>query len=248
MSYKNHYPLPSKRPGVNINEIIIPYERKLTDAEELFHHERRLSRDVTLLKSQYFIIEKDLLTTFDYVYPIQSNLHVFSSKFAIIIKNACNLFELICRNIYNSIYGITDVNIYNYLSLDSLLHLNSIKVESEILESEFPKRTSNVLNPFMELQWDQNSPISKQMIPKWWHAYNRIKHDVTKFPKYATMENAIRATAAVAYIIYRIYGAGVVLGKMKWFVTVNSEKRYYNVDTEQSKLFHVPDGKIYFTY
>ena len=248
MSFKNHYPLPSEKPGININEIIIPYGRVLTDSEELFHHQRRLSRDVTLLKSQYFIIEKELLATFDYVYPIQNNLKVFSSKFTIIIKNACNLFELICRNIYNAAYGVSDVNIYNYLSLDSILHLNNIEVESEILESEFPKNTSNVLNPFNELQWDKNSPISEQMVPQWWISYNKIKHDMAEFPEYATMENAIRATAAVAYIIYKIYGAGVVLGKMTWFITVDSEKRYYFVDTEQSTLFHIPDGKAYFTY
>lgn len=245
---QRHYPFPQQNLGINIDEIIIPYGRLLTEQEELFHYRRRFSKEVALIKSQYLIIEKELISTFDYVYPIESNLHTASSKFGFIIKNACNLFELVCRRTYKDIYGVDNVNIYNYLSLDYFLHLNSLNVQCELLEGEFPKDDSNIQRPFLELNWDYTSEISHEMLPKWWTAYNHLKHNVTDFPEYATMENAIRATAAVAHVIYRIYGAGVVLGKMQWFEMVDDEKRYYCVDTEQSALFHVSDGRTYYTY
>ena len=84
MSKGNHFPIPNIKNGVDINNIIFPSSR--TDIQEEFHYNRRLSRDVQLIKSQYFIIEDELLNTFDYVFPTKTQLNVFSPKYDVHLK------------------------------------------------------------------------------------------------------------------------------------------------------------------
>ncbi|WP_312095490.1 hypothetical protein [Aminipila sp.] len=231
-----------------MNNIIKPYGRILTEDEEIFHHNRILSKEVQLLKAQYLLIEADLIDTFDFVYPINAHLNVFSPKFALIIKNACNLFEAICRRLYLDIYGTNQINIYNFLALDVYLDFNNINIECPRLESEFPKHNCNIFKPYAELQWDKASIITSDMIPKWWTAYNKIKHDFSNYTDYANLENALRSVYALASLIYKVYGAGVAVGKPQWYQMNNNEKRYYTMDTDVSRLFSNDDGRTFYTF
>lgn len=248
MSTTTHFPFPPQIHGISIDSIIKPHGRVLTDVEEEFHHDRVFSQETQLLKSQYLLIEDDLLTTFDYVYPTTAHLNVFSPKFALIIKNACNLFEIICRKIYSDIYGIGEVNIYNYLALDIFLDFNNNDIECSRLEGEFPRVTCNVLTPFHELQWNRASVITSNLIPTWWTAYNKIKHDFSDYTNYANLSNALRSVLALACLMYKVYGAGVAIGKPQWYQIVGTEKRYYTIDTSVSKLFSNSDGRIFYTF
>lgn len=242
-----HFPFPPQISGISIDNIIKPHGRVLTDEEETFHHDRILSQEVQLLKAQYLLIENDLLTTFDYVYPVTSHLNVFSPKFALIIKNACNLFEIICRRTYSDIYGIGDVNIYNYLALDIFMDFKNIEIECTRLERELPRSACNVFNPFDELQWNKSSYIINSMIPSWWNAYNKIKHNFSDYTNYANLENALRSVFALACLAYKVYGAGVTIGKPLWYQMIGNEKRYYTIDTSVSKLFSNDDGRFFYT-
>ncbi|MHC1723093.1 MAG: hypothetical protein AB9836_07825 [Aminipila sp.] len=244
----NHYPFPQQVHGISIDRIIIPKRRILTDEEEIFHHNRILSQEVQLLKAQYLLIEDDLIDTFDYVYPVESHLNVFSPKYALIIRNSCNLFEVICRKIYFDVYGVNDINIFNFLALDIFLDLKDSDIEAPRLETEFPKNNCNILNPFSELQWDQASDITSNMIPAWWNAYNKIKHDFSNYTGYANMENALRSVYALACLIYKVYGAGISVGKPQWYKIVGDEKSYYIMDVVISKLFSNDDGRDFCTF
>lgn len=248
MSFINHFPLPNQISRISIDNIIKPYGRELSDEEETFHHNRIFSHEVQLLKSQYLLIEQDLISTFDYVYPTMSHQNVFSSKFALIIKNACNLFEIICRKTYNGIYGLEDINIYNYLSLDVFLDFNNNNIECSQLESEFSSTDINILRPFHELQWDRVGPITSNMIPTLWTAYNKIKHDSADYTNYATLSNAIRSVIALAILMYKVYGAGVSVGKSMWYQMVGIEKRYFTIDTITSKLLCNDNGRFFYTF
>lgn len=48
--------------------------------------------------------------------------------------------------------------------------------------------------------------------PRWWIAYNKVKHSNEGLKDHATLTNAIAATAAVFLLIQRIYGFGVLQG------------------------------------
>lgn len=242
----SHYPFPSQKPEISLDKIIMPTCRRLTQDEEVFHHARILSKEVQLLKAQYLLIESDLIETFNYVYPTPTHLQVYSPKFALIIKNACNLFEVICRKIYNDIYGIHQkINIYHFLSLDIFLDFKkNDNIECLQLESEFPKESSNILTPFNDFLWDRKSPIRSQMIPTWWVAYNNIKHNFADYTNYANLNNALRSVFALACLIYKVYGPGVVIGKAQWYEIIHGEKCYYQIDTALSQLFYSTNGRL----
>ncbi len=239
-----HFPIPQEINPSKRDEYIFPYGRVRTDQEDLFHYNRRLSREVQILKAQYFMVEKDMLSTFDYVYPVVNHLTVYSPKYASIIKSACNLYEIVSRKLYDDLFGISDVNIYNYLSLEYLLDLRSIKIESPLLEIEFPAASTDILNPFAELQWNKASLIQNTMIPSWWNAYNDIKHGFNNYANSATLHNALRATIAVACLCYKVYGSGVTLGKILWYDTQNGKKIYYPLELKMSELLFVNDGRM----
>ena len=99
-----HYPFPEKRKGIVLDEIIYPHGREKTDAEELYWYKKIFSKEVRMLQSQYLFLERELIETFEYVYPCENHLKVYSARYAQIIKGACNLFELIAHQVYNEIY------------------------------------------------------------------------------------------------------------------------------------------------
>lgn len=213
---------------MRLEYIIKPYGRLLTEEEEEFHHQRILSQEVQIMKTQYLMVENDLINTFQYVYPTTLHLNVFSPQYASIIKNACSLFEVICRKTYLDLFEDKNVDIYNFLSLDKFLDFNQINIDCPLLQGEFEKDKSNILKPFEELEWDKSSQIQYYMVPKWWKAYNKIKHDFFDYNKYANLENSIRSVFALAILIYKIYGSGVVIGKADWYKIFDGEKRYYH--------------------
>ena len=86
------------------------------------------------------------------------------------------------------------------------------------------------------------------MIPKWWTAYNNIKHDFSNYAEYATLENALRSICAVAILIYKVYGPGVTIGKADWYEITNGQKGHYIMENSTSELFFNRDGRIIMVY
>ena len=121
-----HYPFPEKRKDIVLDEIIYPHGREKTDAEEMYWHKKLFSKEVRMLQAQYLILERELMETFEYVYPCDDHLDVYSAKYAQIIKGACNLFELIAHQIYNEIYVCDRIDILNFLTLDRFLDLKKV--------------------------------------------------------------------------------------------------------------------------
>lgn len=89
------------------------YNRTQTAEEEVFvtdlqtednvllqkFYNRKISKEVTIFKAQYFSIEDILLQSFQFVSPAKENAKTFSPKFASIIKEAANLYELVSKYI-----------------------------------------------------------------------------------------------------------------------------------------------------
>lgn len=242
-----HYPFPEKNENICLDEIIYPYGKEKTEAEELYWHRKIFSREVQMLQFQYLILEKELIATFEYVYPCDKHLEVFSPRYAHIIKGACNLFELIMHQVYTAIYKCEKIDIRNFLTLDLFIDLKNVECECISLGGNFSEEF-NIFKPYVELSWDKNSAIRDEMIPKWWTAYNKIKHSSSKYEQYANLENALRSMCGIAILFYKVYGPGVTIGKAQWYEMVDGEKGYYSLDNRISELFSNREGRIIYTH
>lgn len=211
------FPYPNRNSKYTDKEIF-SYKNKYTEFEELKkEYERKVSSETSNIKNQYLYIEEELMRSFQYVQPNKKNLTTSSVGFASIIREASNLYEILAKSVYCKYYKVNedyDLNIYNYLSLDSFLDLSNEILDSPILYAEF--NGTNILQPFKSLtSWDKNSSIKAEHIPDWWNSYNSIKHNVNGITECATLKNALLSVGAVYLLINRIYGEGVVSGVLR---------------------------------
>jgi hypothetical protein len=232
------YPFPTRNVSFTDNDCfyIAPNH---TDFDALkANYERKISIEAINLKLQYFSIERDLINSFHYVNPVLENLPTSSVKFATIIRESSNLFEQIARIIYNKLFVVTgSINIYNYLSLDRFLDFQNSKLHCPILQN-LALNKPFILNPFYEMStWDKNSEIEDVSIPKWWTAYNKIKHSPTELTDYSILENAVRSLLASYLIISKYLGPGVVSGSLEKPEKNGAEIINRHLTVEESGLF-----------
>ena len=120
------FPFPPRNPKLpNVHDIIfvrIEFMDIDTQARETVYrnaYDRASSTEAKVFESQYESIADELADSFAYVSPANDNGSTYSVKFAEIIKNAANVFELISRKLYEQFYNEKDeINIFNYLALD----------------------------------------------------------------------------------------------------------------------------------
>jgi hypothetical protein len=125
---------------------------------------------------------------FRYVNPSDENAGTFSIKFAEIILSTCNAYELLTKDLYAKFYNGDDpINILNYLALDLHLELAKRKVSHLAAIGSFPNHPE-VNQPFISVAgWDKDSPVLSNHIPRWWTAYNKVKHSNEELQSYATL-------------------------------------------------------------
>jgi hypothetical protein len=204
------------------------------------NYERKITIEAINLKLQYFSIERELINSFHYVNPVLENLSTSSVKFATIIRESSNLFEQIARIIYTRLFVIKGtINIYNYLSLDRFLDFQNSKLHCPILQNLALDKPI-LLNPFYEMSaWDKDSRIEDNLIPKWWSAYNKIKHSPTELTLYSTLENAIRSLLASYLIITKYLGTGIVSGHLEMPERIDDKIITRQLTVEESGLFMI---------
>jgi hypothetical protein len=199
------------------NEDIFWDSSKLNDpACEQKFYDRAIGKEATIYKSQFLSVEETLLQAFQFVSPAQKNAKAFSIKFASIIKESANIYELVSRHLYGQFYdyGNDYLNIYNYLSLDKHLEFSEAEINSFLFYDQFDASVE-VYHPFDSISgWDKVSSIQSSHIPKWWTAYNKLKHTNEGLDTRATLVNAIAAVGAVFVLLHKVYGPGVVAGHL----------------------------------
>lgn len=213
--------------------MVFPYPRSLVADEDIFFdpakaddqvvaqkfYQRKISKNAKIYKSQYISIEDTLIRAFQFVSPAKANAQTFSVEFASIIKESANLYELISKNIYTQLYTCTNeqiknLKIKNYLSLDVYLNFSHRTLDSLLFFDRF-NQSVEIYHPFNAISaWDRNSQIQDTHIPRWWTAYNKLKHTGESLELYATLENAITALGAIFIVINTVYGPGVVYGAL----------------------------------
>jgi hypothetical protein len=236
------FPFPNLRSNLIMKEVYTYNNHYESFDELLSEYSRKISSDALSIRNQYLYIEEELFRSFQFVQPINANLNTTSVRFASIIREAANLFEIISRTTYQKLFEISqdsNLNIHNFLSLDYFLSLSEAILDSPTLETEF--KDHGILQPFKSLEsWDKQSAISPEHVPTWWKAYNKLKHDIEGINEFASMENSILAVGALYLIISRIYGEGVVGGILRKPLEDGGSRQYL---VPVSKLF-VEDALI----
>jgi hypothetical protein len=209
------YPFPSRNPAFP-NEYDVIWDRHKADLaphEEIFN-KRRYGREALLYKAQYFSLEEMLLQAFEFVAPDSSNANTYSIKFATIIKDSCNVFEVICRDLYSKFYLVPSgksINILNFLSLDQYLRLSQVQLVLVAALDQF-SAYPEVTVPFTGVSGLAPTYNDHNNLPAWWKAYNDIKHSNKHISQAATLVNTLASLAALFTLLNQTYGYGLVYG------------------------------------
>lgn len=206
------YEFPIERADFDIRKIINSNDNSYEYKK--YYFEKNTSIEATLIATQYFSIEDHLLESFLYVTPINNNKNTCSARFASIIRESCNLYEVLCKKIYSQIFEVKKnkkLNIFDYLILERYFKLANEEIGSAILYNYL--NDGKRIMPFYCLsKWDAISKPKIEHIPEWWNSYNKIKHSTENIVDAATLDSAIYATSAVFQIIKMIYGKGLIYG------------------------------------
>jgi len=216
--------------GIKVKDIF-PYKQKHMKVDNVFFNidrwndlkyrdfylDKRKKREALVFRAQYKQIEKRMIETSDFVTLSNSNKDCFSIVFAEIIKSSAGLFEVLSKYVYSQIFevnktkDIKGLNIFDYLSLDKFGRFSLQEISSIYLLSPFD--SAEVYQPFHALKdWDKESKIKDNQIPKWWTSYNKIKHSNEGLEKYATLENSLGALGGVFVFLQSIYSFGYMSG------------------------------------
>lgn len=155
----------------------------------------------------FLALERDFLSTQDFVDIDKRNANTFSIKYRSIILQACSEIE----KIYNKIFEIIRLerkneegqeiklpNMHEFLSAISKRYANDL-YEMSILMPFYEKYDNNI-KPWKTCI--DSAGIFKG-VPRFWAAYNDIKHN-GKLEK-ATMKNAIEAMAGLFSLLLIAY-------------------------------------------
>ncbi|MEQ1555029.1 MAG: hypothetical protein ABL929_12660 [Ferruginibacter sp.] len=213
----SHFPYPQRNLKISDYEIFYDAFKK-EDYQYVNHcYRKNTSTSSISIANQFFSIENILLDAFQYVLPVESNANTCSVKFATVIRESCNLFEIISRKLYIQFFEVdtnSKLDIYNFLSLDHFLNLSRIELRAPVLECYHAK--GEKIEPYLSLQsWNRNEALKSEHIPKWWSAYNKIKHDIDSLCNHATLENAIYSLSALFLLIKIVYGDGLICGFLR---------------------------------
>lgn len=233
----SHFPFPKRNSKVAEHEIFYAIAKKEEYEYINYWYKKNTSVSSISIANQFFSIEAILLDSFEFVLPVYSNANTYSVKFATIIRESCNLFEIISRKLYTQFFEVSSsdkLDIYNFLSLDSFLNLSKIELRAPLLDCYH--ENANKIEPYSTLSnWNRNEPLKPEHIPKWWTAYNKIKHDIDSLYNHATLNNAIYSLSALFVLIKTVYGDGLICGFLRKKENAFSETTLYQI--KKSDIF-----------
>lgn len=207
------YPFPARNSKYP-NDSDLVYTDGLSAGDPRYRtlYERSQGDHARFCRLQYLGIEEELERSFRFVFPSDENADAYSLKFAEIIRSASNAYEVHAKHLYCEFYGEYDLNVFNYLALDVHLQLSEQRVTQLAAIGSFQNHPE-VERPFHLLaKWDRASCVQAEHVPKWWTAYNKIKHSNDGVKSHGSLANSMGATAALFLLIERMFGFGVLQG------------------------------------
>ncbi|WP_276374295.1 hypothetical protein [Chryseolinea sp. H1M3-3] len=229
-----HSTTPRRNPEYNGKEHEVFFMKSVSDKE--YYYQKNTSPDAVVIANTYFSIEEIFVESFQYVTPILANKDTTSARYGTIIRESCNLYELLCRKAYRQLFEIPPkklLKIKDFLSLESFFNLSKEELRSSTLHTYLGDNKR--VNPFEALlSWDQTTRPLDTHIPRWWTSYNKIKHDPENLTKHATLDTAVFSMAAAFLVIRKIYGDGLISGDLeKPVIEKNSTGHLYPIRTSR---------------
>jgi len=145
---------------------------------------------VSLIRA-YSLIERDLLSLFEYLEPADANLSAYSHRLYELLLRASTEFEANCKGILeaNGYSRSGDWNVIDYRKLELSSHLSDYELRIGIWHDG-----QKVLRPFRD--WDDGKPLS------WYRDYNAVKHDRSVQFRSANLENVLLAISGVFAVLF----------------------------------------------
>ncbi len=140
----------------------------------------------------YRAIEDDLIVASRYVEFAEANLKCYSIEFARLLLATCSeldmVFKVLCKEINPSSKADNIGEYYTEVS-GQFSELTSLK--------RYVRRFGLQFEPFAN--WtEEHSPV-------WWNGYNKVKHKRNTSFHLATLENTLKAVAALQIVLFHLY-------------------------------------------
>ena len=146
-------------------------------------------------------LESELMEFLTFIPLLPENLSVSSPRLAPLLLDSCSLIDSVFRH---TLGDDAARGLKAYASEDRLsLHEAATLLLSQPIQ---------LLTPFLE--W-------RSQAPRWWEAYNRLKHDRVKHYGAATLENTVLALAGLHQVLVRSKDFLQHVAAAGWFVEQN---------------------------
>jgi hypothetical protein len=138
---------------------------------------------------QYFVaLEADLTATARFVEPAQANMNTYSIEFARILLGAGSEIDVLCKVLCQEHHlPVSTENINGYRSAIVGRFPGFTKLEIQL------PRYGLVRLPWQA--WEQGTN------PRWWRAYNQVKHERHNHFEDANLENALDAVSGLFVLV-----------------------------------------------
>ena len=161
----------------------------------------------------YLMLEKKLMTTFNYVELSTSNFSTFSNEYALLIQSIGaeldSFFKLYCSFDFNE-----RKNISHYANVILANEPDIVNIELNILSKQLS------IKPFES--WSLNHPAQSLV---WWQSYDNIKHSRTANFTDSSLKNTL-------YILGALY-----ILESKYLVKIVDVSCEPDIPDEESHLF-----------
>lgn len=182
--------------------------------------------------NHYIILEEDLIKTFRYVFLDERNYQTFSFEYQRLLLAIGSELDVIFK-LFCDFPGSASKNINDYktkIKQDGLMELDNKVIIN--------KKFGNIeLKPF-------GSGL-KHEVPKWWTAYNKVKHNRTEYVKEANLENVLFALSGLYLLEEYCYKKFRSLDEIDY---LDPESKLFNLNWERTfspaknmVVEHLPD-------
>ena len=149
--------------------------------------DKRYAPDRTNLVRAYHLLEQDLIKILEYVEPADANLGTYSHQLYALLLRACTEFESNARAILqaNGYSSTRNWTLLDYFKINSATRLSEYALTIPMWDG-----VAGTVKPFET--WSGGS----HSLP-WYQAYNAVKHDRSGSFTEASLDNVMKAVAAV---------------------------------------------------
>ena len=168
-----------------------------------YHEKPWFPKILSYLSNRYPAIESRMIGTFRYVQLHPNNRYTFSYEFGSILRDASSVFgsltdRLVRKTTSERLPKHLNFGHYRTFLVDKVPNISSLTVEVRALDAR-------ALIPFRELE-------SAQGTPRWWDAYNNLKHSEILNYQNGNLENTLNSLGALAILgfLLGIFGFGSI--------------------------------------